>query len=127
MQQPGEGEKILIYDESDRDLEDTHALLSRNFPRAQVRVAPNYDQYTAEISREDFDLVILNQDLSQETSFTLIQSLRLKDVDPAILVVSRNSNPRAIADAYAAGCNKCIVRSGSWREEVAPAVRAQMA
>ncbi len=114
---------ILIFDESEVDLQATDELLTSSFPEAMVTAVGDLAEYRQEISGKDYDLVVLNHDLSQENPRKLINELRLKDFEPAVLVVSRSTSPQAVAEAYASGCHKCIVQNEAWREEMAPAIR----
>lgn len=116
-------EHILIFDESERDLQDTSDLLTQSFPDATITTAHDLAHYRSEIAGANPDLVVLSHELSQEHCLRLVHELKLRDADPAVVLVSRAADPKSVAEAYASGCHKCIVRSGPWREELAPAIR----
>src|SRR5690606_31553351 len=82
--------------------------------------------FREQINNSAFDMVVLDHKLSDCDGIELIHEIKLKDWDPAILVVSRATNPKDIAEAYNSGCHRCVVKQGGWADEIPPAVRHMM-
>lgn len=120
---PKRSESVLIVDGNADDLRQSRDSISRQLPEAIVIPVGSINHYRELVGRQDFDVIILDHDLSQRSSAELIQELKLKDNEPGVLVVSRSSDPRQMAEIYNSGCHKCIVKEGRWVEEIAPAVR----
>ncbi len=117
-------ERILIFDESGSELKDTGTILANTFPDAVVTAVRDLEHYRSEIAHNDFDLVVVNRDLSDSGALSLIQELRFKEFEPAVLMLASMPDAKMLSDAYIHGVHKCIIRTGPWHEEVAPAARS---
>lgn len=116
-------DSVLVLDSDLNDLRLTVEAIERQVPNADVRAIRSVAEYAALIDAEDFDIVVLDHNLNDHRATELIQQLKLKDSEPGVLVVSRSSDSRTVADIYHSGCHKCIVKEGRWSEELGPAVR----
>ncbi|MFM1847438.1 MAG: hypothetical protein RL417_912 [Pseudomonadota bacterium] len=116
-------DSILVLDSDKSDLRITVEAIERQVPNAQVRAITSLAEYTQLVESHDFDIVILDHNLADHRAVQLVHELRLKDVEPGVLVVSRSADPRTVAEIYHSGCHKCIVKEGRWGEELGPAVR----
>jgi two-component system, sensor histidine kinase and response regulator len=116
-------DKILLLSADSQELEYARRAIIRQMPMAVV-VAVGAKQGCREaLQTSDFDLVILDGDLADLSTIDLIHQLKLRDYDPAVLVVSSLSDPRVIAEIYNAGCHKHISKEKNWGEEIGQAVR----
>lgn len=120
---PKRSESVLIVDGNADDLRHTRESIARQLPEAIVIPVNSINHYRELVNSQDFDVIVLDHDLSQRNYAELIQELKLRDNEPGVLVVSRSSDPRFMAEMYNTGCHKCIVKEGRWLEEIAPAVR----
>jgi signal transduction histidine kinase len=116
-------ESILVLERDAADLQVTVDAIERQVPNADVRAISSFVEYSKLVAHYDFDIVILDHSLEEPRGPELLQQLRLKDVEPGVLVVSRSADPRTVADFYHSGCHKCIVKEGRWGDELGPAVR----
>jgi signal transduction histidine kinase len=116
-------DSILVLDSDKSDLRITVEAIERQVPNAQVRAITSLAEYTQLVESHDFDIVVLDHNLADHRAVQLVHELRLKDVEPGVLVVSRSADPRTVAEIYHSGCHKCIVKEGRWGEELGPAVR----
>ncbi|MBX7144162.1 MAG: hypothetical protein K1X79_06905 [Oligoflexia bacterium] len=116
-------DQILLLDGSADDLKLERDIVARQLPEALITPVGSIEKYWEIIAAQDFDLVVIDQELAPRGATELIQELKLKDSEPGVLVVSRCSDPRLVAELYNSGCHKCIVKEGRWIEELGPAVR----
>lgn len=116
-------DSILLVEGEAGDLEVTRAALSRQVPGADIVALASAEEYAEVMSSRDFDIVVIDHVVNDRRTVDLIHALRLKDLEPGVLVVSSTSDPKAVAAMYHAGCHKCLVREGRWLDELGPAVR----
>jgi len=116
-------DSILVLDSDTTDLRTTVEAIERQVPNAEVRAISSVIEYAELIESHDFDIVVLDHNLHDHRAAELVHRLKLKDVEPGVLVVSRSADPRTVADIYHSGCHKCIVKEGRWSDELGPAVR----
>lgn len=116
-------DSILVLDSDTADLRATVEAIERQVPNADVCAISSLAEYSHLIESNDFDIVVLDDNLHDHRATELVQRLRLKDVEPGVLVVSRSADPRTVAEIYHSGCHKCIVKEGRWNDELGPAVR----
>jgi len=118
-----EQERILIVDEGSEDLLAEQEILKHNFPHSHISIANSLDQYRERLENSSFDLVILDDSLPGANPLELMRELLSSDHEPGVLVVAASTDPQAVSDLYAAGCQKCIVKKGDWLHELSPAAR----
>ena len=116
-------EQVLVFDEVEFDRRETCAVLAQQFPFAKLISTSTLDETRRATAAQDFDLVVLPDSALGGNPLRLIQELKLKEQEPGVLVLTRNYHPKAVADIYAAGAHRCVVRGEGWNSEVAPAVR----
>ena len=115
-------DKVLVL-ESASAQDAAWAHIVEQVPSVEFTQVSSLDDCRAVASSGAFDVVVLNYDLNNLAHTTILQELRLRDSEPGILVVSGDTDPRHVTHAYDAGCDRCIVRVGAWRDELAPALR----
>ncbi len=116
-------ERILVLDSDPENLARSISLLSKEIPGSNVRGFDSRKELNRAAEKNLSDIVVLDYSFVKEGVPELIHELRLQDHEPAVLVVSDCSDPRIVADAYNAGCDKVIVKNESWENELCPAVR----
>ena len=121
---PHEREAILVLDYNASDLKLSQNSIAEEIPGAEIIGVVNFEDYQRIIRDKDFDVVVLNSFTLEERGVDLIHQLKVKDHDPAILVVSNNEDPKLIAAAFHSGCHRCLVKDGEWKQRIGPAVRA---
>jgi len=119
----GEREKILVFDEDAGDLERMRSVLAHQLPFADVSAARSLEEFRSATAGREFDVVVIEQLLSEVSGVELMVELKLRDSEPAVLLLSRSADPKVLASVYSAGSSRCIVKEGRWLEEVGPAVR----
>lgn len=114
---------ILILDDGSRIIEREQESIARQIPSAEIVIAKSLEQYGQLVQQKEFDLVVLDYDLSGPDGMDLIHKLKVKDHKPFVLVVSAATEPRVVSQMYAAGCQRYLVKEGRWIDELGPAVR----
>ncbi|RMD84154.1 MAG: hypothetical protein D6808_07435 [Candidatus Dadabacteria bacterium] len=79
--------------------------------------------FREELSKASFDLVIIDQGTSGYATFELIHESRFQNSEPAILVLEQDNNPGMISAILHSGCQRCISKVESWKDELLPAIR----
>lgn len=116
-------ENILIFD---KDSEEIHAAINRiveQLPKVNLTRVHSLDHYRDIIKSADFDIVILDYEISGDRGVELIHELKLKDYEPAVLIVSNSVESKVFTEIYNSGCHRYIIKNGRWLEEIGPAVR----
>lgn len=116
-------EEVLILDSDPAAIERATRSICQQIPNAVITAVSTIEDYQQEVSRERFDVVILDFSLSGRQGLDLIHELKLCDHEPTVLVVSPSPEPRLVSDAYNAGCHRYLMREGPWLDELGPAVR----
>src|SRR5437868_5188409 len=99
-------ENILILEDDASDCSSVERSLLEHFPGAGITTTSSVEEYRRLAAATDFDVVICSHELGGSNGIELIHELRLRDNDPAILVVSRSSDPHVVASIYNSGCHK---------------------
>jgi CheY-like chemotaxis protein len=107
--------RILAADDDPIQLEATRAWLSRT-PAEVVTIDNGSDAWDL-LSREDFDLAIIDIHMPKLDGFGLIHWLRQtpKTVDLPIIVVTSRHDGDAIEQAYAAGATSFVTKPVNWQ------------
>lgn len=117
-------ESILILDRDSRDVVSAISHIAEQLPNLTITQVQSLERYKEIVNQSDFDVVILDYDLSGSEGVELIHELRLKDYEPAVLIVSRSVESKIFTEVYNSGCHRYIVKDGErWKEEIGPAVR----
>lgn len=116
-------EKILVLDEDAQALRSAGDVLAREIPSASVTVVNSMQQYYAVVADHDFDIVVLDHQLSGTNSTDLMHALKLKDYEPMILVVSSTTEPAVISAICNSGCHRFLMKNGEWTGDLARVVR----
>jgi two-component system sensor histidine kinase/response regulator len=116
-------DRILVFESDQSEPAIARRSLEHQLPSAVVIHAPTLQQYRALLAEDDFDLVILDCDISGVNEIELIHELKLKDYEPAVMAVSSTTDPRVVADVYSSGCHKYLVKDQNWGDEVGQAAR----
>lgn len=120
---PKRSESVLIVDGDNDALRQSRDVISKQLPEAIIIPVNSLAHFRELVGRQDFDVVVLDSSLSERSSSELVHELKLRDQEPGVLVVSKSSDPRLVAEIYNSGVQKCIVKEGRWLDELGPAVR----
>lgn len=115
--------EVLILDSDETTLRQACDTLHFEVPGLAVRTVTTPDEFRNLCTQKDFDLVIIDCDLSNGASANLIHEMRLKDNEPAVLALSASEDPRVVANIFNMGCQRYIVKNGEWLSELGPAIR----
>ncbi len=119
----GREDHILVVDKTPDDLERVDQALCTFFPDIQIDTAQTLDQYQQKLKDDQFDIVILDQDLTSGTELIeLIFRLKTEDYEPSVIVVAKNPAVQVLNELYKFGCHRCIVKDDRWLEELGTAV-----
>lgn len=119
-------EDILIL-ESDADvLARTTGYISENFPDAKITAVDNLDECREIVTSRDFDIVIVDYDLGGVSRSGIIHQLKIKDYEPAILLLSASTDPAVVNEISRLGCQRYLHRYGNWIPQLGLAVRQML-
>lgn len=116
-------ENILILDKDTKEVAHAISNIIDQLPLVTITRADSVETYRNIVGREDFDVVILDYDVSGDEGVDLIHQLKLKDYEPAVLIVSTKVESKVFTEIYNYGCHRYIVKRDRWLEEIGPAVR----
>lgn len=122
-EEPRRLDKILMLEDHPGLLAPATTCISTNFPNAELVTAQNLDEYRSKIADGDFDIVILDCDLTAGDQARLVQELKIRDYEPAVLVVSDSVDPFLVAEISNSGSQRYLARNGDWIAHLAPAIR----
>lgn len=119
----GREDHILVVDRTPDDLQKVDQALCTFFPHIQIDTADSLKQYQQKLKEDQFDIVILDQDLTSGTELIeLIFRLKTEDYEPSVIVVAKNPAVHILNELYKFGCHRCIVKDDRWLEELGTAV-----
>lgn len=114
--------KILMVDSSEGELNPVYDVLRVDFPEYDIQRVGSYKSYEEECRSRDFDVVVVNASLDADLVH-FIHELRLKDREPAILVVSAKADAKVIVDAHNAGAQKIVNLADDDLNKITPTLR----
>lgn len=116
-------EQILVLDtKTDEVATALHRVIDQ-LPEISITKVESLEKYEKVVHDKDFDVVILDYDISGTRGVEMIHELKLKDYEPAVLIVSTSVEDPIFTEIYNHGSHRYIVKKGSWKEEIGPAVR----
>jgi signal transduction histidine kinase len=98
------------------------AGLSKVIPQSEVVETHSLDEYLAALSKQDFDVVVLDYDLPEVQTKELLAQLRLRDNEPDVLILSKCTDPVTIRN-IAKAQKRYVVREEGWVDSMAHAIR----
>lgn len=116
-------ENILVLDTERREVCAALTRIIDQLPSISITEVESLEKYRRVVAGKDFDVVILDYDISGSRGLELIHELKLKDYEPAVLIVSTSVEDPIFTEIYNHGSHRYIVKKGSWHEEIGPAVR----
>ena len=122
QQAPGR-DRILVLDSNADDLRITSESISSQIPASEVTQVQTAGEFRKAIHSEQFDVVVLDQNLGDADGLQLIQELKLQEYEPSVVVVSSSQEPMDVAAVYNMGCQRCIVKEDGWVEQLGATVR----
>ena len=117
-------EQILLLEPAQHEVKGILERIVEQLPEISLTEVTNLESYKKQVHKADYDVVILDYDISGREGLELIQELRLKDYEPAVLIVSSAIESKIFTDVYNQGLYRYIIKDGKWREEIGPALRA---
>jgi signal transduction histidine kinase len=116
-------ERILVLEHEPSVAAAIAKALSTGLPSSELSFVTTVDECRLLSHAERFDLVVIDYDLA---GASIVPELKLADNEPAIMVIARSAEPRAISELFTLGCDRFLVQEDRWIDEVAPAVRQAM-
>lgn len=116
-------DQILVVEHGADAASDLRGLLADDCPAADVYATATPEGAREALRKNPFTVVVLGEGLEHQQALHLVHECKLQDGDPAVLVVTPAVDARHFTDLYSSGAHKCIQKSGSWKEELGPAVR----
>lgn len=117
---------ILVLGDNPLHLEDTASFISGIFPTANIQTTSTLEDCRQAVRDQDFDIVVLDCDMQDLREVGLIQHLKVKDNEPAVLVVSESINPQIVNEINSIGCHRYVHKLGEWHNQLGPALRQLM-
>lgn len=116
-------ERILVLEHEPAVAAAIARAISSGLPSSELSFVTTVEECRLLSQAEHFDLVLVDYDLAGSS---IVPELKLADNEPAIMVIARSAEPRAISELFTLGCDRFLVQEDSWIDEVAPAVRQAM-
>lgn len=107
-------ERILLLDSDDADLISEKQVLEKIFPRAAIHTVSNLFDGEALLAADDFDIVVVDYTIPQEKSLHFLQSLKLKEQEPAVVFLTRKADAQLILELHNFGVQRLLVKDGNW-------------
>lgn len=121
---PTKTETILILDEDSSEVARAIQNIIHELPAVDITRVGSIQQYRDTVEDKDFDIVILDYDVSGAFGVELIHELKLKDFEPAVLILSSSVESRVLTEIYNYGCHRYLLKGDNrWAEHLGPAVR----
>ncbi len=99
-----------------------HAELPLAIPGAEVVEARSFSRYQEELSKSDFDVVVIDFDLPGTQSPEVLAELKVRDREPDVLLLSACADSETI-HRISRSQKRYVVRDGLWVESIGRAVR----
>jgi signal transduction histidine kinase len=116
-------EQVLLLEDSSRQVRHALESIIDQLPTISLTEVSSLELYRKKAAQENYDVVIFDYDISKEKGLSLINELKLKDYEPAVLIVSSNIEDKVFTEVYNHGLHQYIVKQGNWIEELGPALR----
>lgn len=116
-------EQILVLDTEKHEVTRALTNILDQLPSIAITEVESLETYNKVVGEKDFDVVILDYDISRSAGVALIHELKLKDYEPAVLIVSNSVETPIFTEIYNHGAYRYIVKQGAWKDEIGPAVR----
>lgn len=121
---PQKTESILILDKDTSEVASAIENIIDELPSVNITRVDSVDQYRDTVEDKDFDIVILDYDVSGDIGVELIHELKLKDFEPAVLILSSSVESRVLTEIYNYGCHRYLLKGNPrWVDNLGPAVR----
>lgn len=114
---------ILVVSAQAKDLIEIEEKIQSQLPESRLFSVANANEFDQVVKEQQFDLVVLDQELQDKSTLEIIQSLRLSDSEPAVLVITKASDPKVLAELFDLRCQKYMLREGNWLEQIGLAIR----
>lgn len=117
------GDEILILEGDPALSKDTCELVARDFPGADVTATSTLEDCARLLKEKDFDILVLDCDLEELSRTGLVHYLKVKDKEPAVLLISETVSPRFVNEISGIGSQRYLYKRDNWLAELAPALR----
>lgn len=117
---------ILILEDDPAAAKSTADFIASIFPNLILQTTTSLEDCRKIVKEKDFDIVVLDSDLKGLSDIGLIQHLKVKDNEPAVLVVSESINPQMVNEINSIGCHRYVHKLGDWHAQLGPALRQLM-
>lgn len=115
--------RILILTSMDDAFRELVSMLDARLPGCEFYHAKAVESYGRILTNEEIDVAILDFNLSGAETLELIQSSKVKDCAPTVILMNGASNASVMAHVYEAGCHKYFASSDQCRSEIADTVQ----
>lgn len=112
---------IILHGEAGADKASISAL-HKSMPQSEIVEAHSLSEYLEQLSKNDFDVVVLDCDMPGVKAQELIMQLKLRDNEPEVLLVSSCDDPKTIRN-IAKAQKRYVVREPGWIDSMGHALR----
>lgn len=96
--------------------------LSKALPHSEVVQTHSLNEYLAALSKQEFDVVVLDYDIPEVQTQELLAQLKLRDNEPDVLILSECNDPKTIRN-IAKAQKRYVVRDVGWVDAMGHAIR----
>ena len=112
---------IILHGAADQEAAGFKAL-RKTLPNSEVVETSSLNEYLAALSKQDFDVVVLDYDLPDIQTQELLTQLKLREKEPEVLILSDCNDPKTIR-SIAKAQKRYVVREAGWVDAMSQAIR----
>ncbi|MCO6430356.1 MAG: hybrid sensor histidine kinase/response regulator [Deltaproteobacteria bacterium] len=114
---------ILVLEKDDELATQAARSIQQSFPSAEVTSVHDINECKGVIASQDFDIVVLDYKLDADRDISFVHQLKLKDNEPAVLLVSESFDPDILNEVNNLGCQRYLFKHGDWLTHLGTAIR----
>ncbi len=115
-------EKVIILHGDEGADQASISALHKTMPHSEIIEAHSLSEYLEQLSKNDFDVVVLDCDMPGVKAQELIMQLKLRDNEPEVLLLSECNDPKTIRN-IAKAQKRYVVRETGWVDSMGHALR----
>src|SRR5262245_45777424 len=106
--------RILYVEDSPFDAALTSAHFAREGPDIELLIAETGRECVERVSRESFDLILLDNRLGDSSGVEIVSTLRRQGHTIAVVMITGVGDDETVAKALRAGADDYVVKSGAY-------------
>ncbi len=117
---------IIVYEQDAEAWQSSESVLVEDLPGSTLSFVTSAEQLRACVQSPNAGVVVLDCDWPLPDLRQFIYELKNSDSDPALIVLSSDTNSKKITELYKHGCQRFIIKDERWLSELGLAIRQIM-